>query len=57
VDVEILPEPTDDERRAILAALRAADERSPYTSAWRLAALRDGALAEEPGGDAGVVEP
>jgi hypothetical protein len=61
VAIEITPEPDEDERRAILAALAAA-EATPgaYTSRWRasaLADLRDGALAEESGSDAGVVEP
>ena len=59
--IEITPEPDEDERRAILAALAGA-EAAPgaYTSRWRAAALadlRDGALAEESGSDAGVVEP
>lgn len=59
--IEIAPEPNDDERRAILAALAAARPvPAAYTSRWRAAALtdlRDGALAEESGSDAGVVEP
>jgi len=59
--MEITPEPTEDERRAILAALAAA-ERLPaaYASRWRASALddlRDGALAQERGSDPGVVEP
>jgi hypothetical protein len=61
VAIEITPEPSEDERRAILAALAAA-EAGPgaYRSRWRAAALadlRDGALTEESGSDAGVVEP
>jgi hypothetical protein len=60
VDVEITPEPSAEERRAILHALDGANARSAaYGSVWRasaLADLRDGALAEEGGGDAGVVE-
>ena len=59
--IEITPEPSEAERRAILAALPAADGRpSAQTSRWRAAALddlRDGALAEQSRGDAGVVEP
>jgi hypothetical protein len=61
VAVEITPEPNEDERRAILAALAAAEARpGAYTSRWRasaLADLRDGALAEERGSDARIVEP
>ena len=59
--MEIDPEPSEDERRAILAALAAAEaEPGAYASQWRAAALadlRDGALAEQSGSDAGVVEP
>jgi hypothetical protein len=61
VNAEIWPEPTEEERRAILAALEGAPAApSAYGSHWRassLADLRDGALAEESGSDAGVVEP
>jgi hypothetical protein len=61
VAIEITPEPSEDERRAILAALMPADlVPAAYTSRWRasaLADLRDGALAEESGSDAGVIEP
>ena len=56
----IVPEPSAEERRAILEALDGANTRpAAYASAWRtsaLADLRDGALAEEGGSDAGVVE-
>ena len=58
--IEIAPEPSEDERRAILAALEAARAVAAYTSRWRasaLADLSDGAFAEESGSDAGVVEP
>ena len=59
--VEITPEPSGEERRAILEALEAVGRRPPaYQSRWRASALddlRDGALAEESGSDAGVVEP
>lgn len=42
VEAEIRPEPGDAERRAILAALGdLEDERSPYASEWRSAALED----------------
>ena len=61
MNVEIKPEPSVEERRAILEALRAVGTRPPaYESRWRASALddlRDGALAEESGGDSGVVEP
>lgn len=60
MNVEITPEPSAEERRAILEALDGATARpAAYTSLWRASALgdlRDGALAEESGGDAGVVE-
>jgi hypothetical protein len=56
----IVPEPSAEERRAIHEALDGANARpAAYASVWRasaLADLRDGALAEECGGDAGVVE-
>jgi hypothetical protein len=61
MDVEITPDPTPEERGAILEALAAAQARpSAYTSRWRdsaLADLRDGALSEESRSDAGIVEP
>ena len=60
MNVEIKPEPSDGERRAILEALGAANARTAaYASLWRasaLADLRDGALAEESRRDARVVE-
>jgi hypothetical protein len=45
----IRPEPTDEERRAILAALIEAEPRSPavYESRWREAALEEGVSAAE----------
>ena len=59
--VEITPEPDEAERRAILAALEAGNSVPPaYASRWRASALddlRDGALAEDGRGDAGVVQP
>ena len=40
MDAEIRPEPTADERRALLEALRGADDaHSPAASAWLAAAL------------------
>jgi hypothetical protein len=61
VAVEITPEPDEEERRAILAALDAVDSVPPaYASRWRASALddlRDGSLAEDGWGDAGVVQP
>jgi len=60
VNVEITPEPSAEERRAILDALDEMHGRpGPYESRWRasaLADLRHGALTEESGSDAGVVE-
>ena len=60
MNVEITPEPSAEERRAILDALDELNSRpGPYESRWRasaLADLRDGALAEERGSDPGVVE-
>ena len=59
--VEITPEPDEEERRAIVAALGTADSTpAAYASRCRASALddlRDGALAEDGGGDAGVVQP
>jgi hypothetical protein len=45
----IRPEPTDEERRAILAALAAAEPQRPavYVSRWRAAALEEGVSAGE----------
>jgi hypothetical protein len=59
VDVDITPEPSEQERRAILAAL-ALEALPDGQSRWRESGfdeLRGDALAQEPGGDAGVVEP
>ena len=59
--VEIVPDPTDAERCAILDALARTDAPPPVaTSRWRASALddlRDGAIPEQPGGDPRVVEP
>ena len=61
VEAEIRPEPSDEERRALLAALSGVDALPPaYRSRWRASALddlRDDAFAEQTGGDPGVVEP
>jgi hypothetical protein len=61
VRFEIVPEPSEAERRAIRAALEtSAPEQAPADSRWwesALAELRDGAPAQERGGDPGVVEP
>ena len=60
MNFEITPEPSAEERRAILEALEdGTGGPEAYESRWRaaaLAALRDGALAQESGSDAGVVE-
>jgi hypothetical protein len=61
LDLEVTPPPSDEEQRAIAAAL-GEGERLPaaYTSRWRAAALDelgDDALPQERGGDAGVVQP
>ena len=59
--VEITPEPREDERRAILAALETARAgAAAYASRWRASALddlRDDALRRRAGRDARVVEP
>jgi hypothetical protein len=60
VKVVIKPEPTAEERRAILAAVAAVQAGPPvYASRWRAAALADlgdDALTEESWSDPGVVE-
>ena len=53
MELEITPEPTEEERRAIELAL-AAGEDAP--SAWA-ASLDGGAAAQEPGREPGVVGP
>jgi hypothetical protein len=59
--IEITPEPSEHERRAIVAALADAEAvPAVYTSRWRASALddlRDGALAEQRRSDPRVVEP
>ena len=58
--VEVTPEPSAAERRAILDALSDTNEwPEAYESRWRASALfdlRDGAIAQESRSDAGVVE-
>jgi hypothetical protein len=48
MEPEITPEPTEDERRAILAALdgEAPFEPEAYRSRWREAALEEGATED-----------
>jgi hypothetical protein len=48
MEPEITPEPTVDERRAILAALGDEDPADPagYRSRWREAALEEGVSAD-----------
>jgi len=53
MELEITPEPTPEERRAIELAL-AAGEDDP--SAWA-SSLDGGAAAQQPGREPGVVEP
>jgi hypothetical protein len=60
MDAEISPEPTEPERRAIVAALAPEKRSGPYASPWRAAALEDlgrDAAAEELRSDTRVVEP
>ena len=65
MDVQIRPDPTESERRAIAVALGSVQPLGPYASRWRAAALddlRDDALggdaaAQELRGDTRVVEP
>ena len=56
----IRPEPTEDERRAILAALAEEEPQRPagYESRWRRAALEEGVSldgADGPGPDEGFL--
>ena len=55
LDVEITPEPTEEERQAIVRALEDEERGVAPPTPWRLAGLGGG--APEPGRDAGVVEP
>ena len=56
MELEIVPEPSEEERRAILDAIA---EEKPASAWWEsgLDDLRNGALPEQSGGDPGVVEP
>jgi hypothetical protein len=47
VDVEITPEPTPEERRAILEALEEEGRATAAPSPWRSAALGPGPVDEE----------
>jgi hypothetical protein len=47
VDVEITPEPTEEERCAILEALEAEGRASPAPSLWRRAGLGPGPEDED----------
>ncbi|MDX6414171.1 MAG: hypothetical protein QOH23_1581 [Gaiellaceae bacterium] len=47
VDVEIIPEPTPAERRAILEALEQEQRATPSPSPWRLGGLRPRPEAED----------
>ena len=57
--VEISPEPSEDERKAILEALADEDAGSASPSPWRAEGLGSGGRAAAPQSwrDAGVVEP
>jgi hypothetical protein len=61
MEAEIRPEPSDEERRAILAALARVGAPPPsYSSLWRASALddlRDDALTEQSGRDPRVIQP
>ena len=48
MDAVIWPEPSEEERQALLAALEDVTSRTPYDGAWREAALREGAESDEP---------
>ena len=60
MELDVTPRPSDEERRAIAAALAEADATPKvYTSPWRAAALGDlgdDPLAQQGGGDSRVVE-
>ena len=57
--LEISPEPSDEERKAILEALAEEDAERAAPSPWRAEGLGSGgrAATPQPWGDAGVVEP
>jgi hypothetical protein len=51
VAVEITPEPSDEERQAILRALELEREEADEPTPWRRAALTEPARAAEPDAD------
>jgi hypothetical protein len=57
VEPLIRPEPTEDERRAILAALAQAEPRRPavYESRWRAVAFEEGVSHDGPEGPDGFL--
>ena len=57
--VEITPEPSDEERKAILEALAEEEAGTAPPSPWRIEGLGSGGRAATPQSwrDAGVVEP
>jgi hypothetical protein len=57
--LEITPEPSEEERKAILRALRLEEEQEAPPTPWRAVGLDSGgsAPAPEAWGDARVVEP
>ena len=60
MDLEIVPEPTPDEERAIRAALDGGDAPRQHESRWRASTLEDlrgDAPLQDPGREARVVEP
>ena len=61
MELEITPEPTEAERKAILASLDGIERRpDEHASRWResgLDDLRGDASAEDPGREARVIEP
>jgi hypothetical protein len=49
MEIEVVPEPSDDERAALLEALRRADDPPAASgSEWLRAALREGVEPDEP---------
>jgi hypothetical protein len=48
VEIEVVPEPGDDERAALEEALRLGEDTPAAQSEWRRAALHEGVEASEP---------